>query len=422
MDSAIQLNLFGAIQVKQSDRRISGFESRKALAMLGFLAEQDRVIRRGRLVDLFWGDKPESRGRANLSRVLNNLTNLLPGCLVINREAIQFCRSAEISVDVQDFASLAAQRDVDSWLTAVGLYQGDFMAGMFVNGCPDFETWLIAEQELWRQEVVQTYIKIIDHFQARGQIENSLYYSRRLLALEPWREEIHRQMMIWFVQSDQRAAALLQYEACCHALEDGFGAQPSLKTRKIYENILAGERLTFETPFPQKSLPLVDEGDTRRVSKLPRTEHNLVQPPNQDVARVMARLNDPTCRLLTLLGENSYERKQLFEQVVQLENGAYPDGKFILPLTTQTNVDGFTQLCAKKLKMPFGPQLPMKTLKAQLFKQLRDKEMLLAIGNLDNFVDGDVLLVEILKRAPGLKILATSSRPSGLCLEWIFDV
>jgi DNA-binding SARP family transcriptional activator len=46
---------------------VRGFQSRKALALLGYLAAQPSPIPREHLADLFWENKSESQGRANLS-------------------------------------------------------------------------------------------------------------------------------------------------------------------------------------------------------------------------------------------------------------------------------------------------------------------------------------------------------------------
>ena len=61
---------------------------------------------------------------------------------------------------------------------------------------------------------------------------------RRLLELEPWREEAHRQLMIWLAQSGQRNAALVQYELCCRALAEELGVEPDEATRALHASLL----------------------------------------------------------------------------------------------------------------------------------------------------------------------------------------
>jgi len=87
------VRLFGFIQVERDSVPLDGFESEKALALLGYLALQRRPVARRLLAGLFWGEKSESRALGNLRRVLHNLTRLLPGCLEVTRHTVRFLLS-----------------------------------------------------------------------------------------------------------------------------------------------------------------------------------------------------------------------------------------------------------------------------------------------------------------------------------------
>ena len=83
MEGPVRLQLLGTVQVERDGQRVAGFRSRKALALLGYLATQGQPVPRERLVDLFWEDKPEAKGRTNLSWVLGRIswrTYLSSGC------------------------------------------------------------------------------------------------------------------------------------------------------------------------------------------------------------------------------------------------------------------------------------------------------------------------------------------------------
>src|SRR5262249_31207684 len=67
------LYLLGPARVECDGAPVQGFESRKALALLCYLALQGHPRTRGHLAELFWEGKAEERGRGNLNRVLHNL-------------------------------------------------------------------------------------------------------------------------------------------------------------------------------------------------------------------------------------------------------------------------------------------------------------------------------------------------------------
>ena len=60
---------------------LPALRSRKALALLGYLARQDQPVARSALVGMFWGETSDTRARHNLTRELSQLTARLPDCL-----------------------------------------------------------------------------------------------------------------------------------------------------------------------------------------------------------------------------------------------------------------------------------------------------------------------------------------------------
>jgi len=93
VDAIFRLKFLGTIQIERYSKPVRGFRSRKALALLGYLAVQNQPVPREQLADLFWEDNPEATGRANLSWTLNKLASLLPGRLQADRHTVQFQRS-----------------------------------------------------------------------------------------------------------------------------------------------------------------------------------------------------------------------------------------------------------------------------------------------------------------------------------------
>ena len=108
MEGILRLRLLGTVRVERDGEPVRGFRSRKALALLSYLAVQDQPVPREHLVDLLWGDQPEARGRANLSWVLHKISTLLPGCLEADRHTVQFQRAAPYWLDIVAFEKLEA--------------------------------------------------------------------------------------------------------------------------------------------------------------------------------------------------------------------------------------------------------------------------------------------------------------------------
>lgn len=237
-----RLYMLGPVQIERDDGSpLQGFESRKAVALLCYLAVQPQPASRTHLVDLFWGEKSEERGRGNLSRVLHNISSILPHCLQTDRHLVQLRRPAVLWIDTEMFHDLARSSTVEDLTVAATLYQGDLMADFYLDDSPEFETWLLAERESWHLEFRQVLQKLVNHHWQERDYRQGLNYAHQLLTLDPWREEVHRQVMQLLAVTGQRSAALTQYETCRRILAEELAVEPALETMTLYEQIRDGQ-------------------------------------------------------------------------------------------------------------------------------------------------------------------------------------
>lgn len=275
MEIIYRICLLGMVQVEKEGNMVRDFESRKALALLGYLARHDQPVSRSHLAGLFWGDKEEARGRRNLSRELSQLSAHLPGCFQADYHTVQFLPPDTYWVDTLAFAELVRGSVEKTQLTssskakspsepiktmadlfpyhlaegirpeklaqAVALYRGDFMTGYFLDDCPEFEAWLVREQEGWRRQVTELLERLIAYHARQGEADEALLHARRWLEVEPWRERAHRYLMILLAQRGERTAALAQFEICRRALAEELAVDPGKETVALYEQIRAGE-------------------------------------------------------------------------------------------------------------------------------------------------------------------------------------
>ena len=254
-DHRVHLRFLGAPVVERGGERSRGFESRKAVALLGYLIIRGEPVPRSQLAELFWEGQSEERGRGNLRRELHTLTAALPGCLQIERQTVQFAHASAYWVDVLAFETLAFETlafetlaskatashdDIASMTQAATLYRGELMAGLYLDDCTEFEAWLVTERERWQQRIIQTLAALIARTTERHEWASSLQFVDRLLTLDPWQEAAHRQKMMVLANMDQRAAALAQYDTCQRVLREAIGVEPSARTTELYERIRAG--------------------------------------------------------------------------------------------------------------------------------------------------------------------------------------
>ena len=408
MIDSLQFAFLGGFQITRDNVPVSGFISGKAQALLCYLAVTGRPHLRPALAGLLWGDMPQDKANTNLRKALSNLRKLVPAYLCFTNQSVSFDRSAKYDLDVEAFArqvEVTLDRDgnplapesVAALTRAVDRYQGDFLAGFYVRGALDFEEWVLAERERLRMLALRALRALVNYHAARAENPLAIEYAARLLALEPWCEEIHRQMMLLLARSGRPSAALAQYETCCRVLAKELGVAPMAETTALYERIQAASSRIVSLPV--QPTPFVGREDV--------------------LARVTRCLGDPACRLLTLVGPGGIGKTRLALQVATIWQQAFLDGVFFVPLIGSSSPDLLLPAIAGALHFSFySRQDP----KAQLFAYLGEKELLLVLDNFEQVLEEAGLLSEMLEHVPRIRLLVTSRQRLALRWEWILDV
>ncbi|MCI0647257.1 MAG: tetratricopeptide repeat protein [Chloroflexi bacterium] len=399
---AIQVMLLGVPQVEWAGQLAPHFRSKKTAALLAYLIVADRPVARDHLAALFWSDSPKAEARAHLRRALHNLTSLLPGCLAADWQTAEFVANPDCRVDVLRFQELERRGDDLAQVEVGELCRGAFLEGLYLDDCPEFEAWLMTERERWQQKCFQALGRLLQQSLSRGEYEAGLRYARRLLALDPWHEEAHRQMMSLLARTGQLSAALKQYATCRRILAKELGVEPAAETTRLYERIKSA-RVMPPTRLPAPAAPFVGR--------------------EEELATLQQYLADPNCRLLTLTGVGGIGKSRLAletatRQVAAGDFRLFLHGVAFVPLVG-VDAQDLTAALGAALGLAFTGQEPAER---QLLRYLADKELLLLLDNYEHLLPETVLLAAILREAPDVKLLVTSRERLGLWEEWLFEV
>ena len=145
----------------------------------------------------------------------------------------------------------------------------------------------------------------------RGEYAAAIEYTNRLLALEPWQEEAHRQLMTLLARSGQQSAALAQYETCRRILAEELGVEPLPETQALYHR-LKTRREAAPHNLPPQTTPFVGR--------------------QAELAQIAHHLDRADCRLLTLIGAGGIGKTRLALQAAGQALDAFADGVYFVPL------------------------------------------------------------------------------------------
>src|SRR6185295_14211470 len=113
-----------------------------------------------------------------------------------------------------------------------------------------------------------------------------------------------------------------------------------------------------------------------------------------ELAQIAQLLNDPACRLLTLVGSGGIGKTRLALQAVANQPAHFPQGVHFVSLTPVASPDLIPSAIAVALGFTFysadDPRM-------QILQYLRDQQLLLVIDNFEHVLEGTTLLGEILQ-------------------------
>ena len=251
--SVLKLSLLGPPQVCINDTPVE-LETRKAIALLTYLAVTAESNRRDSLVLLLWPDHGQSEGRTVLRQTLYSLNKALPGdWFSSSRDSIGLRAEASIVVDVREFNDLISRcedhghpKEIicpdcrDPLAEAIDLYRDDFLAGFTLNDSVNFDDWQFTETEDLRASLISALERLVRCLSAEAEYTEATKYARRWLALDRLYETAHCRLMELYAWSGQRASALRQYQECLRVLASEMEAAPMQATTELFNAIKAG--------------------------------------------------------------------------------------------------------------------------------------------------------------------------------------
>ena len=251
--SRLTLRLLGSPRVERDGAPIV-VDTRKAIALLVYLAMTEGQHRRDVLAALLWPDYDQDHARAALRRTLSALNRALQGHWLKADRSIVALASDSLWLDVREFRDLiAASRGhghpageacpacIQPLTRAAALYRGDFLAGFALRDSPTFDEWQSFEAETLRGELAGVLELLARGHGARGDFDAAVEAGRRWLALDPLHEPAHRELMRLYAWSGRRNAALRQYRECVRVLDRELGVAPLPETTGLYQAINQGD-------------------------------------------------------------------------------------------------------------------------------------------------------------------------------------
>ncbi len=389
---------------------IPGLKVRALLADL--LVHEGRPVPADRLIDDLWGDTAPGNPGASLSVRVSQLRRVLedaePGAraLVATRPAGYVLDGGD--VDAVRFRELLAESRATADPSARARLLADALALWRGPAFADF-----ADEEFTRpaitaleelhvtalEEQAEARLELGEHAALAGELAAAV-------AAHPLRERLRAAHMRALYGAGRQNEALEAYERYRTLLADELGLDPGTELAGLQTAIL-NQDPALDPPAPRSNLPVPSSELIGR---------------DDSVTEIRARLG--TARLVTLTGPGGVGKTRLAVETAAGLADAYAGGVWMAELAAldRSTLPDLTETVTAVLDvrdMPGAPAAPLDRLAAAL----GGRRLLLVLDNCEHVVEDAAALADgLLRRVPGIRILATSREPLGLAGEVVWAV
>lgn len=279
----LRLALLGTPEVHHAGQRVM-LPTRKALALLIYLAVEGGQHTRERLAALFWPDSDAERSRMALRRALSFVREALGDAaagddtpaagssaarphLVVTRDLLGLDRTSDVALDVQDLyvawnlahtiARLPSAEQATQLQAAANLYRGDFGVGFSLDDAPEFDDWVGAQREAWHRRVSVVFDRLARWQSEGGDLDAAIDTATRWTVHDRLNEAAYRFLMRLHHAAGDRAAALHAFETCRAVLVRELHAEPAAETVALAERCRTAVPRRSQTRPGEAAIPLV---------------------------------------------------------------------------------------------------------------------------------------------------------------------
>jgi predicted ATPase/DNA-binding SARP family transcriptional activator len=411
--AGVEIRILGPIEIVGKDGPVPlpAFKHRQLLAALTLNAS--RPCSTDALIDALWGDTPPQSARKVLRIYVSQLRKVLPPFARVHTRAAGY--ELELTADALDAARFerlldegrVAARTGNAVLAASLLRRALALWRGRAFGELAYESFVRSEAERLQEQRLTALEERIDADLDLGLHADVLPEVCRLADEEPLRERLQGQAMLTLYRCGRQAEALERYAATRALLRDQLGLEPGEDLRDLQRRILqhdpalAGRR---REATPEAVLPTPPNRLVGRAREL------------EELRRLLER---DEVRLLVLTGAGGSGKTRLVLETARHAADAFANGAAFVTLAPLRDPELVIDAIARALRIE---EAPSETLLETVAAALRPLELLLVLDNAEHLGDAGPLFVELLARAPLVKLLVTSRVVLHLTGEHVYPV
>ncbi|HUP60549.1 MAG TPA: response regulator [Thermoanaerobaculia bacterium] len=197
------------------------------------------------LAELLYGDPDALAAARGVVWNLRSALRFLPADVLVDDGLSVRFNPESVDVDTHRFNQLIGVPSLKSTREATEIYRGNLLE-RFRTTLPEFDHWIAAQRQAFAQAGLAAFSTLLTAQIRAGWWDDADETARRLLALDPSQEVVHRTLIRLQVEQGRPDAALRRYEECAAILRRDYGRDPDPESQALHREILESLEKTPE--------------------------------------------------------------------------------------------------------------------------------------------------------------------------------
>lgn len=234
----LSIRLFGEYSAIDSRGQQVPLGNVRTQALLVYLALQiDGRTSLSELAELLYGDPEALAAARGVVWNLRAALRALPADVLLDDGIAVRFNADVVAVDTHLFNQLIGVPSLKCTRDATEIYRGNLLEH-YQSGLPEFDHWIAAQRQIFAQAGLAAFSSLLSAQVRAGWWDDADATARRLLALDPSQEVVHRTLIRLQLEQGRPDAALRRYEECAAILRRDYGREPDSESQALYREIL----------------------------------------------------------------------------------------------------------------------------------------------------------------------------------------
>ncbi|MDX9888892.1 MAG: BTAD domain-containing putative transcriptional regulator [Anaerovoracaceae bacterium] len=340
----LSINMLGEINITYKGEKIVDSLSNKTVAMICLLVlNRDKDLSKEKIGYYFWPDSSEEAAKYNVRYNLWTIGKLIPKdaagetLIISGKDCCSINNKYRFSCDriILDSYNPKGNSSINDLLRLKGLFKGDFLEGMYLKNCNEFNEMILFERVICQKIQVELLEELASRYEAAEGFEDSLKTLEEMMVIEPYNEAFAYRIMNMYSLIGNRTAAINFYKKFEHFLRNNLGISPDAELQLFYSNLI-------ESPTTS-----VLEGKGKKADKKQKLEIRALCIPEVDffciseiIGQVLEKGNK--AYMLKLDRQTIYDLGYIYNDLInEYDGNDFNDSKTIVPVPFVRIINGF---------------------------------------------------------------------------------